>query len=279
MTIRKVTIQELVPVGTRPTLGRYLIDAVAGRVFLREMVRAKVEAEYSNALLGPAWLLVTPLLNSLLYFVVFGLLLGAQGEVDNYPLFLLTGVLLYTFVARSASAATTSLQRQRDFVRTIPFPRMLLVLSAAGTEVRYLSWSLLVLAGAALVTAGVQATWLLAMAAVVLLVVLSTGLGLMLARLNAMVPDTAGLLPFALRAGGYLSGAYFPLAAVGSAVPWLGSVLEWNPVAIALTLVRVSLEGQAAPWAAWACLGGWAVVSAVFGVITFWRGEPGYGRA
>ena len=269
---------DLVPVGQRPRLGNYLKATIESQAFLRELVSARVQSEYSKAFLGPAWLLVTPLLNSMLYFLVFGLLLGAQSNVPNYPLFLVTGVLLYTFVSRACTAATTSLARQRDFVRTIPFPRMLLVTASAGVEVRYLAWSVGVLLVMAGISAGIHVSWLLAMAAIALLVVFTTGIGLMLARLNAAIPDTAGLLPFALRAGGYLSGAYFPISGVASSIPVVGTLLAWNPVALALTATREALQGDVPNVTTWAVLAASAVAAFTIGVVVFWRGEPGYGR-
>lgn len=274
-----MTTLELVPIGTRPPLLGYLRSTWHGRRFLRELVSSRVAAEYAQSFLGPGWLLMTPLLNAVLYFFVFGLLLGAQDSVANYPIFLLTGVLLYTFVARTVSAATMTLTRQRDFVRTIPFPRLILVLSAIGVEARYLVWSLLVLACAALVTVGFHVTWLAAGLAILLLLLFTAGAGLLMARINAVVPDTTGLLPFAIRAGGYLSGAYFPLTAVASAAPVLGNVLQWNPIALSITAARAGLSGDVAAVEVWIALGLSSLVMTVVGVVAFWRGEPGYGRS
>jgi teichoic acid transport system permease protein len=264
-------------VGVRPSLRDYLTHTWARRAFLSELVSARVSASTSTTLLGPLWLLLTPLLNAVLYFLVFGVLLGANATVEQYPLFLLTGVLLFTFFARGASAASGSLLRQQDLVRSLPFPRILLVLAAVGVEVKYLTWSLLVLGAAAWAACGVSVSWLLAVAAVVVLIGMVTGTGLLLARLTTSFPDTGGLLPFALRAGGYLSGAYFPLDAVAgdSAVV---AVLAWNPLAVCLDLARDGLTGQASLPGQWAVVVGTAVVLLLAGMVALWRGEPRYGR-
>lgn len=277
-TVAGVETLELSPVGVRPTLRSYLVAVAERRDFVRELVRARVAAEHAHTRLGSAWQLLTPLLNAALYFVVFGLLLGASSKIAHYPLFLLTGVLMFTFFSRAVTAASGALHRQRDLVRTLPFPRLLLVAAALGVEVHHLGWSLLVLGAAAVLGVGVQASWLLALAAVLLLAALAAGVGLMLARATVALPDTAGLLPFVLRALAYLSGAYFPLSVASHTMPVLSEVLEWNPIAVLLTLIRAGLVGDPTSPAMWLVACGSALVSLVSGVLMFWGGEPGYGR-
>lgn len=275
MSVPRLTLHLI---GERPTLPRYASDTLRRVPFLREYVSARVSAENAGSWLGPVWLLLTPLLSAALYFVVFGMLLGVRRQVENYPLFLLTGVLLYAFVSKSITASSKSIRKDKDFVRTIPFPRILVPLTVIGVQTRHLVWAVAVLVSFAALTAGVHISWIAFGGALALLVFLTTGIALMVARVGAAIPDTSGLVPFAVRAGAYLSAVYFPLSVMTDNAPSMARVLSWNPVAVGLDIARAGLSGTWGTPQEWLLLSGSAAVSLLVGVLVFWRGEPGYGH-
>ncbi len=64
--------------GARPGLVEYVRQLWGRRHFILAFSQAKLTAQYSQAKLGQLWQVVTPLLNALVYFLIFGLILGAD---------------------------------------------------------------------------------------------------------------------------------------------------------------------------------------------------------
>jgi teichoic acid transport system permease protein len=82
----------------------------------------------------------------------------------------------------------------------------------------------------------------------------------------------------------YVSGVFFSveaaLARFDDPPAWIALVLQYQPVAVLLTLVRETLMDQyAVQWQTWAVSVGWALVFVTVGLVVFWRGEGSYGRA
>jgi teichoic acid transport system permease protein len=60
---------------------------------------------YTEARLGQLWQVLTPLLNSAVYYLIFGVLFKANRGISNYPAFLVTGVFIFASLSgRSWSA-------------------------------------------------------------------------------------------------------------------------------------------------------------------------------
>ena len=110
------------------------------------------------------------------------------------------------------------------------------------------------------------------------------GLAMIVARLVHGARDLANVVPLVVRLLRYVSGVFFSIearvAAIDDAPAWLGPVLEYQPGAVALTVVRQTLMSDLPlDWTTWAVAGGWAVVFVVTGFFIFWRAEGTYGRA
>jgi teichoic acid transport system permease protein len=137
------------------------------------------------------------------------------------------------------------------------------------------------MAGAVLITGEpVTLRWLLVPAAVALQFVFNAGLGLAVARLVAQAPDLDRVLPFVLRTWLYMSGVFYSIPVFTRGAPdWIRVVLEINPAAVYIDLVRTALlvEHEPLPYA-WPLAVGWALVAAVLGFVFFWRAETRYGR-
>ncbi|PWI04741.1 ABC transporter, partial [Streptomyces sp. NWU339] len=128
-------------------------------------------------------------------------------------------------------------------------------------------------------------SWLLVVPALGLQFVFNTGLALLFARLGSRTPDLAQLMPFVLRTWMYASGVMFSIPAMlaDKDVPgWLADVLQWNPAAVYMDLVRFALiDGYGSaylPPHVWAVAVGWALLAGVIGFVYFWKAEETYGR-
>jgi len=274
--------------GARPSLPQYVRRLWARRHFILAFSRAKLTAQYSQARLGQLWQVATPLLNAAVYFFIFGLLLGARRGIPHeiYVPFLVTGVFVFTFTQSSVLAGVRAISGNLGLVRALHFPRAALPVSFALQQLQQLLFSLVVLVVVVLAFGSPPAlSWLLVVPALALQFVFNAGLALFFARLGSRTPDLAQLMPFVLRTWMYASGVMFSIPAMlaDKEVPgWLADVLQWNPAAVYMDLVRFALiDGYGSsylPPHVWAFAVGWALLVGVVGFVYFWKAEETYGR-
>ena len=79
------------------------------RFLLAELVKKDIKLKYRRSYLGILWTLLEPLLTTAVLTFVFGNLLGKGGR--TYPVYILTGRLLYTFFSNSTKAAMKSIRK------------------------------------------------------------------------------------------------------------------------------------------------------------------------
>lgn len=272
--------------GARPGLIEYVRQLWGRRHFILAFSQAKLTAQYSKAKLGQLWQVVTPLLNALVYFLIFGLILEANRgmSADVYIPFLVTGVFVFTFTQSSVMAGVRSISGNLGLVRALHFPRASLPVSFALQQLQQLLFSMVVLL---LIVIGFGSyptlSWLLVLPALALQFVFNAGLALIMARLGSKTPDLAQLMPFIMRTWMYASGVMFSIPLMLEDKPaWIVDVLQWNPAAIYMDLIRFALiDGYGSrnlPDHVWAFAVGWAVLFGICGFVYFWKAEERYGR-
>jgi teichoic acid transport system permease protein len=272
--------------GARPSLPGYVRRLWARRHFVLAFSSAKLAAQYSQARLGQLWQLMTPLLNAVVYFLIFGLILraGRGMPADVYIPFLVTGVFVFNFTTTSVTTGVRAISGNLGLVRALHFPRAALPVSFALQQLQQLLFSLLVLFAVAIgFGSHPDLSWALIVPALALQFLFNTGLALIMARAGAGTPDLAQLMPFLTRTWMYASGVMFSLPVMLKGRPgWITDVLQWNPGAVYMDLMRFALiDGYGAenlPPHVWAVALGWAVLIALGGFVYFWKAEETYGR-
>jgi teichoic acid transport system permease protein len=236
---------------------------------------------YSRTRLGQIWQLLTPLLNAGVYLLLFGVLLNTSRGVDNFVAFLVIGVFIFHFSQRSVRHGADSVSSNLGLIRALHFPRATLPLAYALTELQQFFAALVVMAGVVLATGEpLTVRWLLVPVAVALQSVFNAGLALIAARVVAQAPDVNKVLPFFLRTWLYTSGVFYSIPVHTAGAPgWVRTVLEVNPGAVYIDLVRTALLSHHDPLPySWPLAVAWAVVALVVGFVFFWRAETRYGR-
>ncbi|MBQ0885241.1 ABC transporter permease [Streptomyces sp. RM72] len=272
--------------GARPSLMEYVRQLWGRRHFILAFSQAKLTAQYSQAKLGQLWQVATPLLNAFVYFAIFGLILNAGKGMpkDVYIPFLVTGVFVFTFTQSSAMAGVRAISGNLGLVRALHFPRASLPISFALQQLQQLLASMIVMFAVVIGFGSYPSlSWLLVLPALVLQFLFNMGLALIVARMGAKTPDLAQLMPFIMRTWMYASGVMFSIPIMLEDKPtWLADVLQWNPAAVYMDLIRFALiDGYGSenlPPHVWAVALGWAAVLAVGGFVYFWKAEERYGR-
>ncbi|MGW3623439.1 ABC transporter permease [Streptomyces sp. NPDC000880] len=272
--------------GARPGLADYIRQLWGRRHFILAFSQAKLTAQYSQAKLGQLWQVATPLLNALVYFLIFGLILKASKgmPVEVYIPFLVTGVFVFTFTQSSVMAGVRAISNNLGLVRALHFPRAALPISFALQQLQQLLFSMIVLVLIVVFFGSYPSgAWLLVIPALALQFVFNTGLALIMARLGAKTPDLAQLMPFIMRTWLYASGVMFSIRVMLEDKPaWIADVLMYNPAAIYMDLIRFALiDGYGSenlPSHVWIAALAWAILIGCGGFVYFWKAEERYGR-
>lgn len=294
--------------GARLPIGKYLAATWERRHFIVAYSNAKVTSGYAQTGLGWMWEVLNPLLNAMVYFLIFGLLLKkgvtAHLSTGEYIGFLVIGVFLYSYMNKSMTTGSKAIYGNMGLIRALHFPRIALPLSAVLVQLRRVWWSMAVMIGLILASGmKIYWTWLLLPVVVLLLGVFNLGGAMILARLGAKSSDVTQFLPFLFRTWMYLSGVMFSIERIIADNPklpdWADTLLRVNPMALFLNLARgvmigdpyTCVSGQGAgctrmdplTWLSlhptdWLVALAWAVGLAVIGFFFFYQGEEEYGR-
>jgi ABC-2 type transport system permease protein len=253
-------------------------DLFRYRELFSNLFRRDLQAKYKGSLLGVGWSLVTPLALMGIYYVVFSKILGQRFTgIDNYALFMLSGLACWTFVASTVPNASVSMLSNANLIRKVRFPRQLVPLSVVGTQlVAFVAMLLVVGVLNAVELPGNRVWELLALPFAALLVCIVAGLALAVAAANVLFRDVEHLVNSLLLPLFFLSPVIYPLDA---RAPGLGKhkdfipYLHWaNPLAPALNSVRAPLFDATAPaWGDVVYVVGAAIVSLVLGAWIFRR--------
>lgn len=268
----------LAKVGIRPSLPAYVRSLWERRSFLWVMARSRAYNRNQNNYLGQLWTILSPLTLAGVYFLVFGVLLDTRGGVDNYPAFLTIGIFIFQSIAATITSGSTSISSNLSVVRALRFPRVALPLAVAISEMLTLLPAMGVMIVIVLLTGGSVAwSWLLLPVALVLILLFGAGCAMIAARLVVAARDLRNLIPVAIRMLRYVSGVFFSIQHYASGV--LGMVLEYQPVAVYLSLVRsCMLDEFPVEGRLWLAGLAWAVAFLLIGFVVFWGAEERYGR-
>jgi teichoic acid transport system permease protein len=201
-----------------------------------------------------------------------------------YIPFLVMGIFVFTFTQNSLMAGVRAIPTNLGLVRALHFPRASLPISFSMQQLQQLLYSMIVVVVVAVGFGNYpRLSWLLVLPALALQFAFNTGLALIFARMGAKTPDLAQLMPFLTRTWMYASGVMFSISEMLKDKPqWIADVLQWNPAAIYMDLVRFALIDEYGannlPPHVWAFAVGWAVLIGAGGFVYFWKAEERYGR-
>jgi teichoic acid transport system permease protein len=265
----------------RQPIRSYIRELWTRRDFIIALGSGRKSAQYRDTSLGRLWQVLGPILNAIVYYFIFGVLLQTSRGVDNYPAFLIIGVFTFTYTQRVVTGGTKAIANNRNIIRAIHFPRAVMPLSVIVQEVQQQIVSLGVLAVIVLMT-GEPVTWLWlgVVPAVLLQTVFNVGLCMLVARWTAASRDVAQLVPFVMQTWRYLSGVMFSIPIfTADLAPWVEKVMYLNPMTEYIELMRgCLLVDYSTPQYLWAFAAGWALFTLVVGFVVFYRAEESYSR-
>ncbi|HEY2155922.1 MAG TPA: ABC transporter permease [Isosphaeraceae bacterium] len=234
-----------------------------------------VRVRYKQTALGVTWVILQPLLASVVLSFVFSIIAGMRSGTTPYLLVTFAGLLAWNLFSSVVIRASSALVINGSLVTKVYFPRELLPLSSVVPALLDFVVGLVVMAALMVgFRAAPGAGLLLLPAWLAIVVLMALGLGLMAAALTVRYRDVQQILPFALSLGLYASPVAWTVAAVPARYR-LACAL--NPLSGPIEAFRWSLLGIGEPDAS-ALAYGAATALAVFwaGAWTFRRMEGSF---
>jgi lipopolysaccharide transport system permease protein len=250
-----------------------LADLWRYRELLYILVWRDLKVRYRQTLLGALWVMGQPLLTMVIFTVLFNRLarIEAGGGVP-YAVFVLAGLLPWTFFSAGVTNSGNSLIGSAHLISKVYFPRLIIPASAVLAALADFGVSCLVLAGLMAWYQVVPSVGVLLLPAVVALaVLLATGVGLWLSALNVEYRDVRVVIPFLMQFWMYATPVVYPMHLLPE--HWRPFV-ALNPLTGVVEAFRACLLGTTEiPWLAlgWSTLAGLALF--VSGAYFFRRTE------
>ena len=97
------------------------------REFLKSNVKKDIRGKYKGSFLGVLWSFINPLLSVLVYAIVFPYIMRIK--VENYLIYLITGIITWTFFTSSINMGLISVLSNADIIKKVYFPRIILPIS------------------------------------------------------------------------------------------------------------------------------------------------------
>jgi ABC-2 type transport system permease protein len=203
---------------------------------------------FFGSVLGYFWSLLRPLLLFGILYAVFSEVIRIGGDVQDYPVQLLVGVILFTYFSDATGAAVESVVDSEMLVRKVAFPRMVIPLSVTLTASFNLIINVLIV-GVFLAISGVSPRWewLLVPIPVALLVIFAAGVSMLVSALYVLFRDVRPIWDVVLQALFYVTPVFYPVEAVISRSESLAKVAMANPIASVIQETRHLLLGAPTP--------------------------------
>lgn len=217
------------------------------RYLFEQMVRRELRQKYQGSVLGILWYVVNPLVLMGAYYLLFGKVFKVANH-ENYPLFIMVGLVVWLFFSQTLLSAASSLLDQGALIRKAIFPRE--TIPGAVVTVQLVIF-LVILVLVALITVPVRGTvqpaLLLLPVVVLALFAFVLGLALAVSVLHAYFRDVAPILSAALLPWFMLSPIFFEPSDITSRALYR-DVLTWvNPIAPFITATRDVLYSGEVP--------------------------------
>lgn len=238
---------------------------------------------YFGSVLGYLWSLVRPLLFFGVLYVVFTKIFGLGAGVYGYPLYLLTGIMFWTFFVEATSGCVNCLVGREGLLRKMRFPRLVIPVAVVLTALFNLGTNLVAVVVFALASGHMpRLSWLEMPVLVALLATLALGAGMVLSVLYVRFRDIAPIWEVTSQILFYATPIIWPLSRLKPSQHLLQHVIVSNPLGMIQVQMYKAFINPSAPSAIEAIGGGIRIllplgliaITFVLGVWLFNREAP-----
>ena len=209
---------------------------------LSNFIQRDIRLKYRNSLFGFFWSLLEPLILSGVYYILFIVIAGKTEP--EYPLWVIIGVITWTFFSKIMNGAIVALTRNGELIKQVYLPREIFACSITFSNLIITVFSFIVVIPF-MIYLNIAPTSQLIMVPLGLILVssLGLGLGLMFSGLNTLNRDIEHLFRVITRAGLFLSPVMWTVKMLPESRQNVIEYLMLNPMVVPISMIRSGFDG------------------------------------
>lgn len=213
------------------------------REMLKSNVKKDLRGKYKGSFLGFLWTFINPLLQLLVYSIVFSQVLKAN--VENYPMFLFVALIPWTFFTTAIQCATVEVVNNGAIIKKVYFPREILTLSTVTSAfVNFLLSMIIVVIALIISGIGISKYILLFPLIAIINYVLTLGIGFILSSVTVYLRDLEYIVNVFIMLLFYLTPILYTLDSFPAEYK---NILMLNPMATIILAYKDILYYQVMP--------------------------------
>ena len=238
---------------------------------IKQLVLRDLKLKYRRSFLGYAWSVLNPLFTMIVMAIVFSHMF--QRNIENYPVYLFTGQVLFNYMNISTNQALHSIEGSADLLKKTYIPKYIFPFSRITSGLVDLIFSLAALILVMIATGQRFSVYNLLFPFVLLqLYIFCLGLGLFLAQANVFFRDVQYIYHTVITAWLYLTPLFYPIDALPSQVQWI--VKHLNPMYFYIGQFRDLVYSNRMPGPVIITAGcGAAVIMLTIGIVSFIKNQ------
>ncbi|MCM1103724.1 MAG: ABC transporter permease [Clostridium sp.] len=237
---------------------------------IRELTGREIKRKYARSRLGILWSVLNPLLSMAVMSLIFSTMF--RRSIENYPIYNLTGSILWTLFSGGTNTAMTALVDNKTLLLRVRLPKQLFVFSRIYTALINFGYTCVAYAAMLIIFRIRPTVYMLLFPLDVLLLLLFTmGISYILSVCYVFFADVKYLYSIVLTLWMYLSALFYPVEGLSV---WMQRVLGINPVYLSVAIARgLMMYGVMPDAVLWIRLSIAAVLSFVIGYGIFKKFE------
>lgn len=261
-------------------LNLHLKDVWNYRDLVVLLVRRDFVSFYKQTILGPLWFFIQPLFITLMFTFVFGKMGGFSTDGLPQPLFYMAGITAWGYFADCLGKTSSVFTSNAGLFGKVYFPRLIMPLSIVVSNLlRFLVqlfMFLMVMAYYAYKGAHFQVTWAISLfpLLVVLMALMSLGIGMIVSSMTTKYRDIAFLFSFFVQLLMYATTVIYPLSSAPAKYRW---IIQANPMTPVIEAFRYGFLGKGDfTWASLGYCSAFTLVCLFVGIIVFNKVEKNF---
>ena len=237
---------------------------------IRQLVSRDFKTKYKRSVLGMAWSFLNPLLTMSVQYIVFSTLF--KSDIENYPVYLLTGIVFFNFFSEAVSMGMTSITGNASLIKKVYMPKYIYPVSRILSSLVNFALAIIPLFLVMIVTGtAFRPSLLLLVFDILCLLAFVMGMGLLLTTAMTFFQDTQFLWGVVSMIWMYLTPIFYPESIIPAQFLTL---YHMNPMYQYITFARICIIDGLSPEPMaylWCILSSLAVLT--LGVVVFKRNQ------
>jgi len=208
-----------------------------------ELVLKDVKMRHKQTILGIVWVIFQPLMATIVFTVIFGVIIKMPSNNLPYPLFVFIGLNYWNLFSSGITSASGSLTGNESLIKKVYFPRLIIPLASIATNFIDFLISTVFLLILCVVYKVIPNAYLLIYFPILtmLILVTVTGLGFLLSAVNVRYRDVRQILPFFIQILIFLTPVFYSTTLVSPERQW---ILALNPLTTVIEITRSLIAGS-----------------------------------